>query len=111
MATARPTIPGFVPSVEINLVNGKFSYTGAGNPVHVKQGDPIAWSCQMGNFAVHFDRIAGTPCPSVEYHGSPQQIAQAQIRGNAPDGRYKYVVAVADSTGTIYIDDPEVIVP
>ena len=112
MATPGPATPGTpaIVVIDLNPVNGKFSYGGAGNPVRVNRGDPIEWSCTVGNFAVHFDRSKGTPCPAVQYQGSPGGNAKAHILANAASGTYKYIVAVVGPTG-IYIDDPEVIVP
>ena len=110
MATPGPATPGTPAIVDINLVNGKFSYGGAGDRPTVYRGQPLEWSCTVGNFAVCFGSN-GTPCPDVDYHGSPGQNAKAVILANAASGTYKYIVAVVGPTGRIYIDDPQVIVP
>jgi plastocyanin len=85
--------------------DGQFSYSL--DPVRAARGDQIEWSCDSGNWSVHF--IGQTPLAQQAVRGTSSSSRRLPVRANAADGSYKYFVAVAVGD-EVYTDDPEVIV-
>ncbi len=91
--------------ITVNTETGEFTYSQ--DPVNATRGDRIQWSCDQGNWSVHF--IDKTPLADKLLRGQRAGPKQLPIRGDAEDGTYKYFVAVAIGED-VYTDDPEVIV-
>ncbi len=91
--------------ISVNTETGEFTYSQ--DPVNATRGDRIQWSCDQGNWSVHF--IDKTPLADQLLRGQRAGPKQLPIRGDAEDGTYKYFVAVAIGED-VFTDDPEVIV-
>ncbi|NIN50943.1 MAG: hypothetical protein GTN62_12655 [Gemmatimonadales bacterium] len=91
--------------VKITVLDGDFSYSH--NPLRVDPGDSIEWLCDAGPFAVHLGW--GTPCSKGRVRAGKGQKVGTAVRANAPNGTFKYMVAV-NVDGDIYTDDPEIVV-
>lgn len=91
--------------VEISVSNGNIDYSL--DPILANAGDSIEWVCSAGAFAVHLGW--GTPCGKGRLRAGQGKSANTSVRTDAPNGRFKYMVAV-NVGGEIYTDDPEIVV-
>ncbi|NIO48588.1 MAG: hypothetical protein GTN73_03990 [Candidatus Aminicenantes bacterium] len=73
--------------------------------------DTIKFICEDGSdFAIHFHPT--TPAYNVRFGSGPNHEKEANIRDDAPYGRYEFFVAVKEKNGGhIWTDDPDIIIP
>lgn len=90
-----------MPTVNINLRNGEFTY----HPCcpKVKQGEELKWRCDDGAFAVHIGY--NSPLPKGRYRAKSGDETGDNVGSNAQPGHYKYSVAVYDGE-YLWTDDP-----
>ena len=96
--------------IMISVSKGNLSYAGepVGDPVVVKPGSKIKWTCNEPSFAIHLGW--DSPCEKGRYRSDKGNSVTAQVRKNARPGTYKYSVAVSVA-GKIWTDDPQIIIP
>ncbi len=116
-ALDEPNQPAQAVTHRVNIfldAQGQFSYRDANgesaSTVRVNRGDTIEWTCSAGNWTI---LITGDVTPfsgQVFTVGDrANTVKSLTIRGDAPDGTYKYSVVVL-AAGALRTDDPEIII-
>jgi hypothetical protein len=91
--------------ITVSTETGDFSYSL--DPVRATRGDRVQFISEQGNWSVNFGQ--NSPFNEKRFNGRRAGPRRLPIRGNTPDGSYKYFVAVAIGED-VYSDDPEIIV-
>jgi hypothetical protein len=86
-------------------VTGKTLSCGPDDTIHASRGQRVEWTCAHGPFAIDFGKA--TPFEKSRFN---HNNAAGVVRDDAPNGAYKYAVAVADGKD-ILIADPQMIIP
>ena len=73
----------------------------------IHQNESVTWSNPNGKTLTITFANNNSPFGTVLAPGSS---VNADVLGNALPGRYKYTIAVSDSTGTLASEDPQVVV-